>query len=91
MTEGSAKDRSMQPGSNALQEQGIVTRGVWRAPYRQDGCPVIIAVDSEGRRIAAVVLRRGLVPGRVKRTLTEFREAVDPAHGLRLVKAPPTD
>jgi hypothetical protein len=53
-------------------------RGIWRAPYLQDGYPVIIAVDSQGRRIGEVVMVRGMSPSRVRFMLTELLDAADP-------------
>jgi hypothetical protein len=45
---------------------------------------VIIAVDSRGRKVAEIVLMRGLNPSDVRRTLTEILDAVDPKILLRL-------
>ena len=71
--------------TKATAVEGAATRGVWRAPYDQDGYPVFIAVDSRGRRVAEVVMLRGLVPSRVKKTLSDILDTVDPRFQLRLV------
>lgn len=68
-----------------MERRGDAVRGVWRAPYQQDGYPVIIAIDSRGRRVASVVLMRGLSPSRVRKTLADVLDAVDPRFALQLV------
>jgi hypothetical protein len=69
---------------HAVRTQPRSPRGIWRALYDQDGYPVIIAVDSRGRKVAEIVLMRGLNPSDVRRTLTEILDAVDPKILLRL-------
>lgn len=71
---------------NAQQEERPI-RGIWRAPYLQDGYPVIVATDSTGRRVGEIVMVRGLSPSRVRRMLTEILDSADPKiPALRLVK-----
>lgn len=73
-----------------VQEVERPIRGIWRAPYLQDGYPVIIATDSTGRRIGEVVMVRGLSPSRVRRMLTDILDAADPKiPALRLMKQAP--
>lgn len=68
------------------QQESRPIRGIWRAPYLQDGYPVIFATDSTGRRISEVVMVRGMSPSRVRRMLTELLDAADPKiPALRLV------
>lgn len=69
-------------------DSNVHPRGIWRAPYQRDGYPVIIAVDSRGRRVAEVVLCRGVTPSRVKRFLTEVLDSADPRVRLKLVTSP---
>lgn len=76
----------MQEGTAVKTSSGIAARGVWRAPHLQDGYPVIIAVDTRGRRIASIVLARGLTPSRVRRMLQDVLDSVDPVYHLQLVK-----
>lgn len=76
----------MHESTATQQQSSSATRGVWRAPYLQDGYPVIIAVDSRGRNVGTIVMIRGLSPSRVRRMLTELLDAVDPRFQLRLVK-----
>jgi len=73
--------------TKATAVEGAAARGVWRAPYDLDGYPVFIAIDSRGRRVAEVVMFRGLVPSRVKKTLSDILDTVDPRYQLRLVSS----
>ena len=59
--------------------EGVPGRGVWRAPYLVDGYPVAIAVDSRGRRVASIVLVRGLGHSWAKETLEMALDLADPA------------
>lgn len=53
-------------------------RGVWIASYLRDGQAVAIAVDSQGRKLAVVVLHPPLSATSVKRILSRLLDAVDP-------------
>jgi hypothetical protein len=62
-----------------------VPRGVWRLPHLVDGHAVAIAVDSKGRRVAAITLLPGVANAGVKDVLTELLDAVDPQPKLALL------
>lgn len=53
-------------------------RGVWEAPYRKDGCIVLVAVDSQGNERKRVKLLPGIAYGRAKAWLEELLDRVDP-------------
>lgn len=56
----------------------FVGRGVWTAPFRTGGYPVIIAVDSEGVLVASIVQRPGIEPEKAHDILLVVLDAVDP-------------
>jgi hypothetical protein len=55
-----------------------VGRGVWTAPFRTGGYPVIIAVDSQGILVASIVQRPGIEPEKARDILLVVLDAVDP-------------
>jgi len=54
------------------------SRGIFRAQYVIDGYPVIVAVDSNGAKVAEVVMRRGMQPSVVRALLTQLLNEADP-------------
>ena len=65
-------------------------RGVYRAPYRIDGCPVLYAVTSAGERFKKIiVLREGVSEERAVRWFEELLDRVDPRPQLQLVTDKP--
>lgn len=64
----------------------MVTRGVWKVPYKVDGRPAAMAVDSHNRRVAVVVLHPGVDGRAVKRLLTAVLDLVDPQPRIQLVQ-----
>ena len=65
-------------------------RGIYRAPYLIDGCPVLLAVTSRGERLKrVVVLRAGVSESRATEWLETVLDRLDPPRpALRLVSAP---
>lgn len=53
-------------------------RGVWEAPYRKDGCIILVAVDSHGNERKRVKLLPGVAYARAKAWLEALLDRVDP-------------
>ena len=76
--------------TNNMPADHQLPRGVYRAPYRIDGCPVLYAVTSAGERLKKiVVLRPGVSEERAVRWFEEILDRVDPRPQLRLVPDQP--
>jgi hypothetical protein len=61
-----------------MSEPARLGRGVFRAPYRIDGCPVLIAVDSAGERRRELSVRPGSSIVQAAAALRLELDAADP-------------
>ena len=62
----------------AATAEQLLERGVWLAPTRLDGCPILVAVDSCGNERKRVKLLPEIDEERAVRWLEQLLDRVDP-------------
>ena len=59
-------------------EDYLFPPGVWLAPFKVAGAPLVVAVDTDGEAVARSAVPEGVDPEDIASGLWEILEAVDP-------------
>jgi hypothetical protein len=56
----------------------LLKRGVYKAPFKVEGCPALIVIDSKGERRRTVALRPGMDAVELTADLRDWLDDADP-------------